>query len=296
MSPDLVFGVPSSSAAASPFGAPVEAKLETEAPSAFPAKSALPAAPESSWPFKDVRDVTEAEPSTPGADAISPFSFLKDEPQMAPVPAPASTPPMASEPDLLAVEAPVVKSNPSIRIVPKAANREARSDASSASGSGISKSAIKLMSPGRVPEDQGGAGAGASEGQILLRALLNTADMLDVAGAVDLMATLQGIVAVACLEDGVCVAFAGDGSAAADHFQQQAPKLHHHVQPLVELAGIPDTETFSMNSGQLVVTFSLKSEVTLAVLHDPRRQEPALREKITLLAREISTLHHAGPG
>ena len=62
------------------------------------------------------------------------------------------------------------------------------------------------------------------------------------------------------------------------------------MQPLVSLAGIDDTETFSMKSDHQRVTFSLQGNVTLGVLHDPRHEEPALREKVTLIGRELNSL------
>jgi hypothetical protein len=125
---------------------------------------------------------------------------------------------------------------------------------------------------------------------MLLRALLNTDEPLDLPTVTQLLACQPGIMAVTCLRDGLCLASAGNGSTEAEHFLAQAPKLHHHVQPLIQLTGSLDTETFSMNSGPLVITFSLQSELTLGVLHDPRTQGPALRDRITLIARELTSL------
>ena len=124
----------------------------------------------------------------------------------------------------------------------------------------------------------------------MLRALLNTDEPLDAPAVMQLMACQPGIVAVVCLRDGICLASAGNGGAEAEHFLNQAPKLYHHVKPLIELTGTQDTETFSMNSGPFVITFSLQSEVTLGVLHDPRTQGPALRERVILIARELTPL------
>lgn len=147
---------------------------------------------------------------------------------------------------------------------------------------GVAKSAIRVASLSPSAREK-------SE-PLMLRALLGTEEPLNAHVVVRQLSRLPGITAAVCLNDGVCLAAAGNGSAEAEHFMQQAPKMHHHVQPLIDLTGIQDTETFSMNSGRLVVTFSLKGEGTLGVLHDPQKQEPALREKITLIARGLSAL------
>ena len=131
---------------------------------------------------------------------------------------------------------------------------------------------------------------GTRNGQILLRALLGTQEELDTATIIRLTASQPGVAAVFCLQDGRTVASSGNGSTEAENFLRQAQRIHEHVQPLVSLAGIDDTETFSMKSDHQRVTFSLQGNVTLGVLHDPRHEEPALREKVTLIGRELNSL------
>ena len=133
-------------------------------------------------------------------------------------------------------------------------------------------------------------GAPARHGQILLRALLGTQEELDTATIVRLTARQPGVAAAFCLQDGRTVASSGNGSAEAESFLRQAQRIHEHVQPLVSLAGIDNTETFSMKSDHQRVTFSLQGNVTLGVLHDPRHEEPALCEKVTLIGRELTSL------
>ncbi len=253
-SPDLVFGVPSrSTSLASTFDFPME-KTEIIAP-----PPSLKAPEREPGPEHGVPPEPVAEPVASAPEPVSPFSFLKDDPEItASVPAerevgPAPTLPAPSFP----APAPV--------------------------STGIPKSAIRVTPPARPPVP----------GQMLLRALLNTAVSLDTSTVVELTAGLPGIVAVACLHEDGCAASAGDGSPEAGHFLQQAPKLHQHVQPLIALTGGQDSETFSMNSGQLVVTFSQRDGVTLGVLHDPRRQEPAFRDKVTLITRELASMLEA---
>jgi hypothetical protein len=264
--PDLIFGTPTTPPPVPPFFQ-----------SAPPEESIQPVAADSAWPLPPGSPDPEPAPVAESAELASAFSFLKEEPEvgaveLAPVPkeeAVAEAKPLAAEvPPAAKPAAPV--STPAR--TPSAAAPEA---------SGITKSAIRVIPP--TPANQ-------SASQMLLRALLNTDEPLDTASVAQLLACQPGIVAVVCLRDGTCLASAGNGSAEAEHFVNQAPKLHHHVQPLILLTGALDTETFSMNSGAMVITFSLQSEITLGVLHDPRTQAPALRERITLIARSIAPL------
>jgi hypothetical protein len=130
--------------------------------------------------------------------------------------------------------------------------------------------------------------------QMLLRVLLGSQDEDFDANAVVRLTTGQpGVAAAVCFLRGKPVARSGNGSPEAENFLNQAHRMHEHVQPLVELTGISDTETVSIKSDRHVVTFSLQGDVTLAVLHDPLRQEPTLREKVTLIARELTGLLQA---
>lgn len=130
--------------------------------------------------------------------------------------------------------------------------------------------------------------------QMLLRVLLGTQEQAFDADAVIRLTTAQpGVAAAVCFLEGRQVATSGNGSLEAANFLRQAQRMLDHVQPLVALTGIEDTETVSVKSDRHVVTFSLQGPVTLAVLHDPLRQEPTLREKVTLIARELTGLLQA---
>jgi hypothetical protein len=130
--------------------------------------------------------------------------------------------------------------------------------------------------------------------QMLLRVLLGSQDdAFDAEGVIRLTTAQPGVAAAVCFNDGKAVASAGNGSPEADNFQRQAQRMLEHIQPLVELTGIDDTETVSVKSDRHVITFSLQGQVTLAVLHDPHQQEPTLREKVTLIARELTGLLQA---
>ncbi|RBP37303.1 hypothetical protein DES53_11441 [Roseimicrobium gellanilyticum] len=261
--PDFVFGTPTNPPPVPPF---------FQVPP--PAEAPQPAATHSSWPLPPGSPDPEPASVVESAELASAFSFLKEEPEME-----AAVP----ERDVVVDFKPVAAESPPAVKTPEPVSTPARTIAPTAAEPphGITKSAIRVIPP--TPANQ-------SASQMLLRALLNTDEPLDTASVAQLLACQPGIVAVACLRDGTCLASAGNGSAEAEHFLNQAPKLHHHVQPLIQLTGSLDTETFSMNSGALVITFSLQSEITLGVLHDPRTQGPALRERITLIARSLTPL------
>jgi hypothetical protein len=130
--------------------------------------------------------------------------------------------------------------------------------------------------------------------QMLLRVLLGSQEEAFDANAVIRLTTGQpGVAAAVCFQDGKPVASSGNGSPEGENFLRQAQRMIEHVLPLVELTGIEDTETVSMKSDRHVITFSLQGRVTLAVLHDPQQQEPTLREKVTLIARELTGLLQA---
>jgi hypothetical protein len=130
--------------------------------------------------------------------------------------------------------------------------------------------------------------------QMLLRVLLGSQDDdFDAEAVIRRTLDQPGVAAAVCFHDGRQIAHAGNGSAEADNFLRQARSMVEHVEPLVQLTGIDDTETLNLKSDRHVITFSLQGDVTLAVLHDPQRQEPTLREKVTLIARELTGLLQA---
>ena len=129
---------------------------------------------------------------------------------------------------------------------------------------------------------------------MLLRVLLGSQEEAFDANAVIRLTTAQpGVAAAVCFQNGKPVASSGNGSPEGENFLRQAQRMIEHVLPLVELTGIEDTETVSVKSDRHVITFSLQGPVTLVVLHDPLQQEPTLREKVTLIARELTGLLQA---
>ncbi|TDU81474.1 hypothetical protein EI77_00783 [Prosthecobacter fusiformis] len=125
--------------------------------------------------------------------------------------------------------------------------------------------------------------------QILLRALLGTDDDLSPQRIVEMVCSLPGIAACVCLQGDRAFSHVGAHKPQAREFQKQATDLAHHLRTLAPLIGIADAETFTLTSGDRLMTFCFPEGAILGVLHDA---DPSLglRDKITLIARELSRM------
>lgn len=129
----------------------------------------------------------------------------------------------------------------------------------------------------------------ADPDQILLRALLGTDDDLTPQRVVEMMCGLPGIAACVCLQDGKALSHCGAHKPQAREFQRQATDLAHHLRSLAPLIGIEGAETFTLTSGDRLMTFCFPEGAILGVLHDAA-PSLGLRDKITLIARELSRM------
>lgn len=125
--------------------------------------------------------------------------------------------------------------------------------------------------------------------QILLRALLDTDSDLTPQKVVEMACALPGIAACVCIQGDRSISHIGAHKPQAREFQRQATDLAQHLRTLAPLIGIEGAETFTMNSGDRLMTFCFPEGAILGVLHDA---EPTLglRDKITLIARELSRM------
>ncbi len=129
----------------------------------------------------------------------------------------------------------------------------------------------------------------ANPDQILLRALLGTDDDLTPQRIVEMVCALPGIAACVCLQGDRAISHVGPHKPQAREFQRQATDLAHHLRTLAPLIGIEGAETFTLMSGDRLMTFCFPEGAILGVLHDA---DPSLglRDKITLIARELSRM------
>lgn len=125
--------------------------------------------------------------------------------------------------------------------------------------------------------------------QIMLRALLGVNEDLTVSRVVELVSKMPGVAACACIHGPDAVS-RGASTGAAHDFQQQAAELARNIHALAPLIGIAGAETFSVNTSERLMTFSFHQPVALGVLHDGGEPAAGLRDKITLLGREISRM------
>lgn len=131
--------------------------------------------------------------------------------------------------------------------------------------------------------------------RLMLAVLLGTSDVPDVSAFANLTRQLPGVSAVLCVHNDRVVAADGDETCEAERFLREAPLKMRMLPSLTALTGIEDTETLHIQSGQGEATFCLQGSVTFAVLHDPHRREPVLKEKITLLGRELAAMLRDNP-
>ncbi|WP_050030745.1 hypothetical protein [Verrucomicrobium sp. BvORR034] len=236
------------------------------------------------WPF-------EAAPSLPETDAPAAASqalffgnpiATEDPPAVPPSyhQQPKAEPVLAPEPP-----APLFQATSSLLglpVDPPASSRSIRSEAISF-GPGV-KAEFTANPPAhlRASRDR--------NKQLLLRVLLSTEDDLELEDVIRLTGALPGVSAAVCLQEGTIMGYASNGTSEAENFIRQATQIYGHLQPLIQLTGIMDTETLSMKSDQLMASFSLQGELVLGVLHDPGKNEPTLRERITLIARELKAV------
>lgn len=125
--------------------------------------------------------------------------------------------------------------------------------------------------------------------QIVLRALLGTDEELTPQRIVEMTCALPGIAACVCLHGERAISHAGAHKPQAREFQKQATGLSHHLRSLAPLIGIEGAETFTLTSGDRLMTFCFPEKIILAILHDAA-PSLGLRDKITLIARELSRM------
>lgn len=128
---------------------------------------------------------------------------------------------------------------------------------------------------------------GESE-QMLLRALLGHTGKLDAQQVVKLTAQLPGIIACVNVRHGQVQGEAA-ATQAAHEFRDQAADISRSMRTLAGVIGI-DAETLSIAAGERTITFCFQPDNAFGVLHQDNDPPSGLRDKITLIGREISKL------
>jgi hypothetical protein len=143
-------------------------------------------------------------------------------------------------------------------------------------------------SSGGTPPVAFGAVGGDPE-QMLLRALLGASERLDANRVVQLTSQLPGVLAAVAVVGGRTLAH-GTGGKPAQDFQAQAAETARSMRSLASLIGIDNAETFSITSGERLITFTFADTLAFGVLHADRDPASGLRDKVTLIGRELAAL------
>ena len=125
--------------------------------------------------------------------------------------------------------------------------------------------------------------------QTMLRALLGVNEHLTVGRVVEIMARIPGVAACSCVSGSNAIAQGGSSGSAQD-FQRQSAELARSVQALAPMIGIAGAETFSINTNDRLMTFSFHDPIAIGVLHQDSDLAAGLRDKITLVGRELARL------
>jgi hypothetical protein len=263
------------------FGEPASPRVATPPP--------MPAMPESQMkvpvePSAPVFTALPGIPPPPAAAAASPFQAVAPQAAFSPVPAsmpsPFGMPPAASappaQPFAFSPPAPLPEATPAFvapSLPPAPPAPVAAAAAPPISGS------ILGITPVAVGDPE----------QVMLRALLGVNEDLTVGRVVDLISRIPGVAACSCVNGSSAVSHGGSSQTAQD-FQRQAGDLARNIQALAPLIGITGAETFSINTSDRLMTFSFHPPIALGVLHQDDDLASGLRDKITLVGRELARM------
>lgn len=126
------------------------------------------------------------------------------------------------------------------------------------------------------------------DGQMMMRALLGTSDNLSTQRVVELVSRIPGVAACVNVR-GLKLMSHGDSSQPSMDFRQQAPEIARSLRTLAGVIGM-DAETLSIATGERLITFCFQGENAFGVLHTDKEPPPGLRDKVTLISREVSKL------
>ncbi len=271
--------------AASPFGAPpVEsngaafappaAELPAEVPAvassfAVPrAEAAAPAASPFGAPPADADSTFQSAPAVPANGSASPFG----------APVEAAPVPDAAAPAASAIE----PAPPAIEPAPPAAAIPAAADSVAAA------LAAQPASPTLGFE----FGFEADPKQLVLRALFGVDTALSAEDVLGCLTNLDGLEACVLIEkqSGSTRATSGKDAARTASFEAQAKQAYQKVISLADDLAVTDAESFTLRTTQVAMSFFNAPAVCLAVLQEGAQFQAGVRERLTLVTRELSEM------
>ena len=271
-SSEQLFGEPASPRVATPPPMPAMPEMQAKAPiePSTPVFTALPGIPPP--------PAAAAAPPFQAAvapQAAAPRAALVPPPMASPFGLPAASAPQA-QPFSFSPPAPLPEAPPAF--VAPALPPAPAVPAAPASAPAITSSILGIT-PVAVGDPE----------QVMLRALLGVNENLTVGRVVDLISRIPGVAACSCVNGTSAVSHGGSSQTAQD-FQRQAGDLARNIQALAPLIGITGAETFSINTSDRLMTFSFHPPIALGVLHQDDDLASGLRDKITLVGRELARM------
>ena len=267
--------------AASPFGAPpVESNGAAFAPPAAEvpavassfavprAEAAAPAASPFGAPPADADSTFQSAPAVPANGSASPFG----------APVEAAPVPDAAAPAASAIE----PAPPAIEPAPPAAAIPAAADSVAA--------ALAAQPASHTPGFE--FGFEADPKQLVLRALFGVDTALSAEDVLGRLTNLDGLEACVLIEkqSGSTWATSGKDAARTASFEAQAKQAYQKVISLADDLAVTDAESFTLRTTQVAMSFFNAPAVCLAVLQEGAQFQAGVRERLTLVTRELSEM------
>jgi predicted regulator of Ras-like GTPase activity (Roadblock/LC7/MglB family) len=99
---------------------------------------------------------------------------------------------------------------------------------------------------------------------------------------------------------GACLVLSADGRMLGGNFpssidtagfEHMAPLVYANMRELSDGLGVGNAETFTVHTDKGMLSFFMGDGRCLSVLHESRRFVPGVRERLILIARELSKLN-----
>jgi hypothetical protein len=267
---------PAPAPAASPFGfapapaAPAKNPIEIGAPPTF-----IPQ-PQAASPFA----MPQMDAPTAAPENHSPF--LSEADDLAPAPANPFAPVEPESVQAMSMPLPAPAASSWGGMEPLAAPNQQASEPQQAPATQWS---VPLPAP--APEPVAPSAPAASDDQLQLRALLMTSGHLDAQRIISLCDEMPGVDACCLLSEN------GSLQASSINSREFADKAQRMVAGLVSVSeglGVADSNDFSLQTPKGNITFFKATPIYLGVQHSEPSFQPGVREKLTLISRELSLM------
>lgn len=269
---------------ASPFGAsPAEAAPAAASPFGTPCAEAIPA-PAAESPF-GAPPTKAASPfqSELAASANGPASSFGAPPAEAAALAPAPADPLFGLPNSAAQAAPAAE---------LAAPPAAAPGLTATIPSAVDPAAAALAARPASQTPGIEFGFEADPKQLVLRALFGVETALNAEDVLGRLTNIDGLEACVLIEkqSGNTRATSGKDAARTSSFEAQAKQAYQKVISLADDLSVTDAESFTLRTTYGAMSFFNASAACLAVLQQDGHFEAGVRERLTLVTRELSEM------